>query len=269
MREPEMKSLVARVECLERENRRLKRVAASVAVVLTAAVLLTAAASKSPPKSPPKALRVTDLEVVDGKGVTRIALKVGTNGEPKVTLASAAGDAIELGMTESRPVLSLHGKNRGKAVLEIEDDGPDLSLESADGAQTAKLHAGDPLGVFIDDSTSPRRMASVFLGDHGPSLSLVSPDEPGAPAIAVQLSSPFGPLLAVTHGLASASLNVSAEEDASVTITDEKGRDRAVLGVTSLVATSRRKGRPDEKHEREPASLVLFDPDQTVVWKAP
>ena len=265
MDEPQEGHLVARMERLERENRRLKRVALFAAVLLTAAVLLGPAASKSPPK----VLKAAELQVVDGKGVARITMRVATNGDPRVTVTSVGGDAIELGLAESRPLLSLRGRNGEKAALEIGEDGAALALESADGARTTKLYAGDTPGVFIGDSSSGRRTASLALGEHGPSLSLVSPDEPGAPAIAVQVSSPFGPLLAVTHGLASASLNVSSEENASVTITDGKGRDRAVLGVTSLVVESRRKGRAAEKHETGPASLVLFNPDQTVVWKAP
>lgn len=256
--------LVARVERLERQNRRLRRALVSVAV-LTAAGLLMAPA----PRTPPKPVRTSELQIVDDQGVARISMRVAANGDPKLLVTAAAGDAIELGMNEGHPELSLRALDRAKAVLGIEKDGPALDLASADGSRTAKVRAGGSLGLFVGDTTGGRRAASVTLGDTGPSVSLVSPDESGSPAIALQLSSPFGPLLAVTKGLASASLNVSPDQDPSVTITDGKGRDRAVLGVTRLSAESRRRGKSVERRTTDPSSLVLFAPDQTVVWKAP
>ncbi len=265
MSEPTGGDLLERLERIERANRRLKRVVVS-AVVLVAAVLLLAPAA---PKTAPKVLKAREVQVVDEQGVARITLTVEMSGEPRLTLSGPRTSAVQLALMKDQPVLSVRDDNRVRASLEVADAGTVLVLEDAEGKRAARLRAARDLGLFVSDVKSGRRGASLSLGDEGPSVSLSSPDEAGSPTIGLQVSPTFGPLLALTKGLAAASANVSLDGDPSITLADAQGHDRAVLGVTKLEVERRRRGKAVEKQRTEPSSLVLFNPDQTVVWKAP
>ncbi len=260
-------SLVARVNRLERENRRLKRIVLSAGVLLAAGVLL----GPAPPKGAPKILKAREFQVVDDDGATRVALRLEASGEPRMTFSGAGGSEVLLGLSEKRLVLTLKDAGQVRASLEAGPEGTQLRLESQDGKRAAKLRAGGDLGLFVNQVGSGRHGASLAIGDSGPALSLSSPDEAGAPILGLQISPALGPILAVTRGSAGVALNVSRDDDPSVTLTDSQGRDRAVLGVTKLQVEKRRWDRDKsvQKQKTEPSSLVLFAADQTVVWKSP
>jgi hypothetical protein len=259
--------LVARVERLERENRRLKRLATAATILLAAGLLLAPAA----PKTVPKLLKAREVQVVDDEGAPRITLALAASGDPELRIAGSKGSGIRLGLAQDHPALSLRDENRERASIEVGESATALGLEDADGKRAARLEAGTALGVFVDDSRSGRREVSLGVSDEGASLSLSAPDEADMPTVSLQLSPVSGPGLALTSGLAGTTLNVSREGEPSVTLTDTQGRDRAVLGVTRLEieTRSRKKGKPIEKRKTDVSSVVLFDSDETVIWKTP
>lgn len=66
------------------------------------------------------------------------------------------------------------------------------------------------------------------------------------------------------NGKARASLMLGIDGSPVVLLGDENGKPRAVLGHVDLVGTS------EGRVEKRPASsLVLFDKDGKVLWKAP
>ncbi|MBZ5640323.1 MAG: hypothetical protein LAO51_16400 [Acidobacteriia bacterium] len=259
-------SLVARVERLERENRRLKRVALSAAVLAVAGLLL---APSAPKKEAVKVLKAREIQVVDDVGATRITMKVEANGDPALSIKGPTDGAIQLALVQGRPVLSLSDESRVRANLEIGKDGTILDLGDAEGRRVARLVAGGAAGLVVDDSKSAGTEASLLLSDKGPALSLSSPGDRGDASVTLLASPDSGPLVAASKGLAAARLDVSRGGDPSMTISDAEGRDRAVLGVTKLEVETKRKGKAVEKQRTDPASLVLFDARETVVWKAP
>jgi len=270
MSEPAAESLVRRVERLERENRRMKRLALAAAVVVGAGLVLAPSAPKKEPKKEVlKVLRGKEVQVADENGVTRISLKLEANGDPVVALAGADGSGIRLALGGGRPELTLSEKTRGRAILAIDKDGASLDLDGPEAQRTVRLQAGAALGLLVDDGRSPGAGAALVVGDGEPSLTLSAPDESAAASVTLQVSAETGPLVAVTGGLAGAKLGVSREGDPAVIISDTTGRDRAVLGVTKLEVEKKRRNKAVEKQKTEPSSLCLFDADETVVWKAP
>jgi hypothetical protein len=266
MSEPTAESLVARVERLEHENRRLKRIALAAAVLASAGLVL---APSAPKKEPPKVLKAREVQVVDDQGVARISMKIEANGDPALSITGTQGSGVRLALAQDRPVLSLSDENRVRATLEIGKDEAALDLDDAEGRRTARLEAGNSAGLVVGDAKSAGAEASLILGEKGPSLALSSPGDAGDASITLQAAPDSGPLVAASKGLAAARLEVSRDGDPSVTISDAEGRDRAVLGVTKLEVERKKRGKAIEKKRTDPSSLVLFDPDETVVWKAP
>jgi hypothetical protein len=259
-------SLVARVERLERENRRLKRIALAAGVLAAAGLLL---APGAPKKEPSKVLKAREVQVVDDQGVARITMKVEASGDPVLSIAGTKGSGVRLALDRDRPVLSLSDETRVRAVLEVGKDAAALDFDDPEGRRTARLEAGATTGLLLGDAKSAGAEASLTLGDKGPSVSLSSPGDAGDASVTLLASPAFGPLIVASKGLAAARLDVSSQDEPSVTVSDSEGRDRAVLGVTKLEVEKRKRGKTVEKQKTDPSSLVLFDRDETVVWKAP
>lgn len=266
MSRPMAESLVARVERLERENRRSKRLLLGAAVIAVAGLVL---APGAPKKEPPKVLKTREVQIVDDQGTVRMALKIEANGAPVLSLAGTKGSGMRLALVEDRPVLELSDETRVRATLGIDKDGAGLDLQDSEAKRTVRLQAGAALGLLVDDGKSPGAGAALVVGDGEPSLTLSAPDDVGPAAVSLQVSPETGPLVAASRGLAAARLDVSRDADPSVTVSDAKGRDRAVLGVTKLEVEKKKRGKQIEKQRTEPSSLVLFDPEETVIWRAP
>lgn len=129
---PTAPNLIARVEALERENRRWKRAA------LVAAAILAAGAAVGMSSPPTKTLDLELLRIVDARGKARVIL----------------------GMGEEGPALSLlDEKERLRANLGIEKEGPSLDLLdtsetpraqlTVDGEQNPHLDFTDAKGAHV------------------------------------------------------------------------------------------------------------------------
>lgn len=128
------KSLIERVEALERENRKWKRTA------LVAAALLAAAAVVGMSSPPQKTLDLELLRIVDAKGKARVIL----------------------GMGEQGPALSLlDDKGRLRANLGLEQAGPSLDLLDAKETPRAQLAVDGELGPRLDFTDAKGVQASL------------------------------------------------------------------------------------------------------------
>ncbi len=259
-------SILVRVERLERENRRLKRVLLVAAVVAVAGLML---APSAPKKKPPETVKAREVQIVDDQGNARISMRLEPNGDPVLALMGAKGTGARLAVLEDRPVLALSDETRVRASLEITSDGAGLDLDDAGGKRSASVQAGGTLGFLLEDTSLGRAEGGLVIGDMGPAIALSSPDESGVAEVVMQASRGNEPLIAASRGMASARLDVSRDGDPSVTLCDAAGHDRAVLGVTKLEVEKKRRGKSLEKERTAASSLVLFDSDETVIWRAP
>ena len=128
------KSLIERVEALERENRKWKRTA------LVAAAALAAAAVVGMSSPPQKTLDLELLRIVDARGKARVIL----------------------GMGEQGPALSLlDEKGRLRANLGLEQAGPSLDLLDAKETPRAQLAVDGKLGPRLDFTDAKGVQASL------------------------------------------------------------------------------------------------------------
>jgi len=170
-------------------------------------------------------------------------------------------------MDKDGPTLSLrdeNGKDRAKLGLSNKF-GPSLALSDANGTRLAELNAHDTSRL------------TLFAGSGAGSVHLTAIQDGGM----VRVSSGdqerhAGAMLFSTGNSATVSVDVKdgiLRRDAaklavyggktSLTISDEKGSSRAVLGVT-------RTEMPDGSSTTYPeSSLVLFGTDGKVIWQAP
>ena len=259
-------SILVRVERLERENRRLKRVLLLSAVLAAAGLML----APSPPKKKPlETVKAREVQIVDDQGNARISMKLEANGDPVLALMGTKGSGARLALIGDRPVLALSDETRVRASLQITKDGAGLDLEDAEGKRSASMQAGGTLGFLLEDTGVGRAEGGLVIGAIGPAVVLSTPDESGVTEVLLQASRGTEPLITASRGLAAAKLDVSRDGGPSVTLSDAEGRDRAVLGVTKLQVERKKRGKVVEKQRTDPSSLVLFDAEETVIWRAP
>jgi hypothetical protein len=126
-------TLPARVEALERENRRLKRVAVLVAAALTA----VAAVGMSAP--PTKTLDLGILRIVDSKGKARAVLGVGDEGPALALLDEKGRLRANLGVAREGASLDLLDANeqpRAQLIVDEKQE-PHLDFTDAKGVQAS------------------------------------------------------------------------------------------------------------------------------------
>ena len=157
---PEMDTLIARLEKLERQNRRWRRGAA--AVLLAAGSLVLMAQAKG--GSSPKVVQAAAFELVDKTGKV-IATLDGRDAPSKVKLNVTDGvgnDRFNLIVTGDGGLIRLAGSTDRTASLLVGSNGPALLLEE------------------------PGRKAQVTLaiGQKGAVLSLTDQDQLGAALVA-------------------------------------------------------------------------------------
>jgi hypothetical protein len=116
---PEMQAIVQRIEKLEAENRRLKRVGLAVAVLT--AVVFGMAQTK-----PSQTVEAKEFILKDKLGRERAALRMDV------------GDSVRFGLKDARgdPLMS----------LEVDQSGPELSLWSPEGGLGVAMRAGADYG---------------------------------------------------------------------------------------------------------------------------
>ncbi len=222
MTETPMDVLVRRIDRLERENRRFRRVATAIAFGVAAVFLM----GQTVPKSP--AVETQKLVLKDKRGKIRAVLGGFSEDEPFGLLVFDANQRIrtKLGLEEDgSPILALTDDRGVDRValhpafgLRVLGDGPSVTLGVNYGTEPA-LHLNDKDGwtraalVLTGTNTAPilkfldqRGNARAWIGamsDGKAQLLLMNRPQPAQPGRAVDLSKP--------NIAASATLEVDAD----------------------------------------------------------
>jgi hypothetical protein len=146
-RSTEAATIMERLEHLERQNRRLKRVLV-LGFILLGCVALMGASKKG------RVIQATEFLLKDNDGQTRASLKMGSAG-PHLAFYDANGKAVRalLGLLPSGPALGLYdsdGKNR--ISLAISPKGANLTFNDSDEklrSELGMLEEGPKL-LFLD-----------------------------------------------------------------------------------------------------------------------
>jgi hypothetical protein len=239
---PEMQAILQRIERLEAENRRLKRLGV-LALVLLGAIFLMAQTPRAP-----KSVEANSFVLHDADGRIRARLAFCAS-SPCLTLLDANEHAVTTldgaGLKTQMLVLNdLKGKAWGVlanyATLKTKvGGGPSLSLFGPNGENQAELRIepDGPTLAFSDTDGKRLLVARVFRGS--PHFWLADHGE--MPRLALSLSG----------------------SEPSITVSDAEGFETKI-GTTDLVTT-----RTGETNKTSAASLVLFGKDNKVLWRAP
>lgn len=151
-------ALAARLAHLERAHRRLRRLTLALLAVVAGGVLVAAGADDG-------VLRGRSLQLLDAQGRVRLLATVASGfsvlderGRPRAVLG---GDG------QGAPGLVLNG-DASRAILNVEDGGPALTLTAERGSLRAVLALvqGQP-GLVFYDTQERERLSLGVLGDAG------------------------------------------------------------------------------------------------------
>ena len=182
---PTMESLTQRLDRLEREKRRLKRMGVAVAVGIAAAVLMGQARPAG------KVIEAEQFILRDASGTMRADLSAGAESGVGLFLFDRRGGARAGLMVEAdgTPKLFLFDKNSMAAAwLSVVEGTPALQLKGSDGVDRAWLEVtgNAPRLVFRDEGKRQRLVLGRFslsyttgVTEHRPTSSLVLIDEGG------------------------------------------------------------------------------------------
>jgi hypothetical protein len=165
---------------------------------------------------------------------------------------------------ESRQLVIRHSNGNVAASLQIEDGQPTLKMYQSDGKIRANL---DTSGLILASPGGMQLSMVISRNREGGGISLVkhnNRDMEGEPLFMVLGTKSSSSIH--LYGKNKQEL-VAVENDSvagpSIAITDAEGYE-AVIGRTNLVTT-----KTGEEHKTSAASLVLFNKERNVVWKAP
>lgn len=172
---PDMQAVLERLENLERQNRRLKRVGLAAAILASSLVMMSQA-------SPNRTVEAQEFILKDAGGRVRGVLTAKT-GAPRLELRDANGiQAATLGSTSNGATLSLNDPNGGAAValgvtgyarglslydansqrraeFNLEQEGPALSFFRTTGEPVVALDGKGERGLSVYDGSGKLRIA--------------------------------------------------------------------------------------------------------------
>jgi hypothetical protein len=263
MNEQVIDELVQRLDRLERQNRWMKRIGGFLFVGLSGLVMMgqsqcnldnmrTAQPSKiveaqefivRDPEGRPRAkLAESGLSYTDSDGKERVYLGLSTAS----SVEDASGKVVIPGNTAELILRNSHDSN--KVILVSQPDLEGLSEVYLLGADESFAYLGSGMMNLKEQRGLP---ATLSLSDPKTFINLTSSSlwfvEPRA-----DIPKPGYRLRMVLN---------AGDNGSNLTLYDKQsGRIRAVLGATSKTETV---------EERSESSLVLFDKDQKVIWRAP
>ena len=151
--------------------------------------------------------------------------------------------------------------DNGEVLIYCFEDASGMSLSDETGAERIELssmHSGPVINIYgkrftkRPDRTKKKDLFSRWVSERsGLSLSI---EENKSPSL----------VLSDSGGKKRISLFLADKGAPALKFTDETGSLRAALGTTTLVVT-----KTGEEHKRAPSSLIFFDKDGKVMWKAP
>jgi len=269
MSEPTMQTVMERLDRLERELRWWKRLGGASAVGLALIIVLGATGAGVPDE-----IRARRFVVVASDGRSLGRLGTSPDGSPELVLYDSKGieRAILVLSQGAEPMLHLRNEDNTLGAT-IRVDHITLETKSAHGLGTSASMTSDALGSPGIRLSKPDGDATLSFVLGGPSLALTSASS-GNPGI--RLSKPDGdatlsfvlggPHLALSHGSKQrAVVGLDLDGSPEIALSDEAGKQRAILGRTSLEETPT--GMMSMR--RPESSLVLFDKDGKVIWQAP
>jgi hypothetical protein len=250
MNEPTMDTLARRLDRVERENRRMKRVGMVALAVMVAVVLMGQATTS-------KVAEVIEAEkfvVVDKRGNDRVILEVSEN----VDIPS-----IQLLSTKGKPHVSLKGawegtgkggsltlsgpEGKGNVEISTSNDHPSLSLEH-------DAH-------WVGDDLRGRRISLTILPE-GSGLTIT--DKTGKPRVGLNLLAHHTTLHFTDEAGNNRVWLILDADGPKVVLLDADENARAILGRSGF------KVRATEVEQRRPeSSLVLLNKAGEVIWEAP
>jgi hypothetical protein len=264
-------ALITRLDRLERETRRWRRVALGSWLAIAALLLL----GQAPPRTsrPPSPARTVEAE--------RFVLR-DARGRPGATLGWEADDT---------PRLALHGPGgQPRAVLTVGAGGaPGLTLFDADGVTIRAALVVGPDGApgfaLFDPGGKPRLAAALFhagsagrpTGAREPAPAIVAYDAAGVVRATLGLRGADAALeLADGRGTARTVLRIQPDGTPDLVLRDGDGRARAGLSVlpdgTPALNLNGADGRARATltlGQGRGAALALADARGAVVWSAP
>jgi hypothetical protein len=263
--------IMARLDRLERESRRWRRVALASWLAIAALLLL----GQSPPRAtkPPNPARTVEAE--------RFVLR-DTRGGIGATLGWEADDPPRLALNDSR--------GKARAALTVGVGGTSgLSLLDADGTtiRAALVIGSDgaPGLALFDPAGKPRVAVALFHGGSAgraatprePAPALVAYDAAGVVRVTFGIRGSDAAIeLADNRGTARTVLRVPADGTPDLLLRDGDGRGRAGLSVlsdgTPTLNLNGQDGKPRATMTLTPtkgAALALADAKGAVVWSAP
>ena len=261
-----------RLEKLEKQNRRIKQIGA-LALILVGSVLLMGQAPAQ------RTVEANEFIVKDSAGRKRMGLTVlqggpvlemfDERGEPASIVTSDGlvffdSETKRFGSAVNRAILTRTGlffnDRQGKIVIRLGGSAnPDLTSSSEpeptmslfDGNEKERLRAnanrtGTGAGFFVNDPDG-KAVLSLLTDQEKAAITLLAPDKP----------------LGVTLTLDRNATGLQLYGNGSIQLTDSEGF-MTTIGKTDLVTP-----RTGETSKTSAASVVLFDKDKKVLWKAP
>jgi len=242
MDEQRLEVLSARLDRLERENRRMRR-AGGVLLAGLAALVLTGQAL---PAGAPRVVEAELFVLRDSGGSTRAVLHTQADGSPSLDFRDAAG--------------------RPRASLGVQGDAAHFGLTgtSGKGGTFLRTQANGRPSLILADANGTRR-ATLFLSDDG-SATLAFSDRQRASRVVLNAleNGPLGLWLYDADGRLRTLLDLEPDGSPALALFDESRRGRAILGHTELEGDQ-----PGTVEKRDASSLLLFDRTGTVIWRAP
>lgn len=209
-----------------------------------------------------RVIRAHAFILEDEKGRERASLLANSGGASLRLHDDTNQGAVLLGVSSEGTALHLRDKNnRVRAALEgaNDEDEPSLALLAEDGKVRAKLRISSQDTSFnLNDAQGVR----VLLDSSQNSSGLRLFDEKAHPRFALRLDK-NGPGLALNDAKEVRVMMRLWEDGPSLNLYDEKGQGRATLGKTRVTSSD---GRVMIHPE---SSLLLFGPDNKVIWEAP
>lgn len=253
--DPQLRTLIERMEKLERQNSALRRSGIAVLVAVGAILLMGQAAPKHRGIQE-KLISTEKLVLTDAAGRIRAFLVADEKGARLVFADSQENSKISMVLDQNKPILYLTGEGGKYASLSPER----ISLTDEETGRSVALGiASSAPGISLGDSDGVRASLTLLSSGAG----LVLNDKGGEMRASLTLV-PSGPGLTLYDKSGEKSAMLSYTKDGpSLEMEDTQGYS-AVLGLGGLVTP-----KTGETRQTSAASLLLFDKQKNVIWKAP
>ena len=257
-----IQTIVHRVETLERQNRRIRLVGV---LALAACVAAAIVGQVQPKPSPPRVIEAEQFILRDKDGKARGRLSFNEFFGANLYLTSGA-NTVMLWASESSSYLHLESGftaslSASEESVEFKmNDNPDTT------AQRRRLTELKAVPKWEDLIKTPRPPRVQLWADGSEASGLTLADKRGTSKVSLGTEADGMASVGISDmdGQIRGLLGVGADGRPSVELWDKDGERRAALGTTGLKVE-----KTGEERTLAESSLVLFDKDGRVIFKAP